>query len=55
MKLLYLLKNKPSTSTQEMIKHHKEKADIMIIDMRENKNYNEIIDQIFNNDKVIIC
>lgn len=36
-----------------MIENHKKKADVTVIDMRENKNYEEIIDKVFDNDKVI--
>ncbi|VAW56134.1 hypothetical protein MNBD_GAMMA07-417 [hydrothermal vent metagenome] len=53
MKLLYLLKKEPSASIVAMMKQHQEKAKITVIDMRENKNYAEIIDQVFNNDKII--
>lgn len=55
MKLLYILKKEPSSSFKHMIDSHKEKAEVTIIDMRENKNYEKIIDQVFSNDKIITC
>lgn len=53
MKLLYLLKKDPTPTISDMIESHKNKADVTIIDMRKNKNYAEIIDKVFENDKVI--
>jgi len=53
MKLLYIFKKEPSATINNMIESHKKKADVTIIDMRENKNYDEIIDKVFESDKVI--
>jgi len=53
MKLLYIIKKEPSPAIINMIESHKKQADVTIIDMRENKNYEEIIDKVFNSDKVI--
>ena len=53
MKLLYLLKKEPTETIEKTIETHKSKADVTVIDMRKNKNYAEIIDKIFENDKLI--
>jgi hypothetical protein len=53
MKLLYLLKKEPTISINNMIESHKNKEDVTIIDMRTNKNYAEIIEKVFANDKII--
>ena len=53
MKLLYILKKEPSPAITNMIESHKKKAEVTVIDMRENKNYAEIVDKMFVNDKVI--
>ena len=53
MKLLYLLKKEPTPIVNNMVENHKKKADVMVIDMRENKNYSDIIEKVFENDKVI--
>ena len=55
MKLLYIIKKEPSAAINIMIESHKKKADVAVIDMRKNKNYEEIIDKVFANDKVITC
>ena len=53
MKLLYLLKKEPTPSLNKIIESHKLSAEVTIIDMRENKDYQMIIDKIFENDKII--
>lgn len=53
MKLLYIFKKEPTPSVNNMIESHKKKAEVTIIDMRENKHYEDIIDKVFENDKVI--
>lgn len=55
MKLLYIFKKEPSAAINNMIESHKKKADVTIIDMRKNKNYEEIIEKAFENDRVITC
>ncbi len=55
MNILYLLKSKPNATTNEMIANHQESSQVTVIDLRENKNYEDIIDQVFKNDKVICC
>lgn len=53
MKLLYILKKEPSPTINNLIESHKTKADVTVIDMRNDKNYDDIIDKVFENDKVI--
>ena len=53
MKLLYLLKKEPTPSLYKIIESHKLNAEVTIIDMRENKNYQMIIDKVFKSDKII--
>jgi len=53
MKLLYILKKEPTSAVINMIESHKKKAEVTLVDMRENKNYEQIIDTVFANDKVI--
>jgi hypothetical protein len=53
MKLLYILKKEPTDTVNNMIESHIKKAEVTVIDMRENKNYEEIIDKVFENDKVV--
>lgn len=53
MKLLYIIKKEPKPGIAKMIEQHKITADVTVIDMRKNKNYDEIIENLFSNDKVI--
>jgi hypothetical protein len=53
MKILYIFKQEPVERINQLIEAHKKKADVSIIDMRENKNYVDIIDAVVANDKVI--
>ena len=55
MKLLYLLKKTAPPATQQMIDSHQKMADVTIINLYENKNYDDIIDKIAGSDKVITC
>jgi len=52
MKLLYIIKKEPTESITRMIESHKKSVDVSVIDMRKNKNYDEIIKKVFSNDKV---
>ena len=53
MKLLYILKKETTPKLDKMIASHKNKAEVTIIDMRENKDYETIIDKVFENNKII--
>lgn len=53
MKVLYILKKEPKDSVKNMLKSHKKMADVTVIDLKNNKNYTEIIDKVFDSDKVI--
>ena len=50
-----LLKKTTSSATQQMINSHQKMADVTIINLYENKNYDDIIDKIAGSDKVITC
>jgi hypothetical protein len=53
MKVLYLLKNEPDETGNKIIEEHKKSNEVTIININENKNYDEIVDAIASNDKVI--
>lgn len=53
MKVLYILKKEPATKVSDIITAHKKANDVTVIDIRSNKNYAEIIEAVFDNDKVI--
>ena len=53
MKVLYLLRNKADETGSKIIEEHKKSNEVTIININENKNYDEIVDAIASNDKVI--
>ena len=53
MKLLYIVKSEATETLSSMMESHKKDAEVTVINLRENKKYREIIQQVFANDKVI--
>ena len=53
MKILYLLISKLDATGNTILEEHKKSNDVTVIDINENKNYDEIVDAITSNDKVI--
>lgn len=53
MKVLCLLKQTPAASGAKIIETLKQNAEVTVVDMRTNKNYDEIIDLITSSDKVM--
>ena len=53
MNILYLLKNTPDDTGSKIIDEHKKSHKVTIININDNKNYDEIVDAIASSDKVI--
>jgi hypothetical protein len=54
MKILYILRQKKADDTvTKLIGEHKKTNQVTIININENKNYDEIVDLITSSDKVI--
>jgi hypothetical protein len=53
MKVLYLLKKEPDNTLETFFNVQRRSHDITVIDIRENKNYPDIIKLIENSDRVI--
>lgn len=53
MKVLYFIKADPGDTLKSIINEHKKTAEVTEVDIRSNKNYDEIIDLIDQSDKVI--
>jgi hypothetical protein len=53
MKILYLAKQDLDATAKKMVEVHKQGNDVTIVDIRQNKNYDQIVDLIFASDKVI--
>ncbi len=53
MKILYLLKQDPEPTLKAIMDSHKKTEDVEVIDLREDTDYEKIVDQIVSSDKVI--
>ncbi len=53
MKILYLLKQDLDATGKKILDMHKKSNGVTMVDIRENKNYDQIVDLIFSNEKVI--
>jgi hypothetical protein len=53
MKILYIQKQDLDATAKKIMEVHKKGNDVTIVNIRENKNYNQIVDLIFSSDKVI--
>lgn len=53
MKILYLIKQELDGTVKKIIDENKKKHDVTVVDIRKNKDYDNIIDLIALSDKVI--
>lgn len=53
MKILYLIKQEPDETLKKIMDVHKKGNEVTIVNLQENKKYDQIIDLIFSSDKVI--
>ncbi len=53
MKILYLVKQASDNTLNKFIEEHKKTNEVTIVNINENKNYDEIVDSITSSDKVI--
>ncbi len=53
MKILYLQQQDLSATAKKILEAHKKGNDVTVVNIRENKNYDQIVDLIFSSDKVI--
>jgi hypothetical protein len=54
MKILHILKSKPTELTKKIIEYQSRKHEVKVIDLTgDNISYENIIDEIFSRDKVI--
>jgi hypothetical protein len=54
MKILYIQKQGSLDATGKSIMEvHKKANEVTVVDIRQNKDYNKIVDLIFSSDKVI--
>jgi hypothetical protein len=53
MNILHLLTKKPNGLVEKIIEEHKKTFAVTVIDLRENKEYDKIVESIATADKVI--
>lgn len=53
MRILYLIKQDTDETARRIMDEHKKAHDVIIVDIRGNKDYDSIIDLIASSDKVI--
>jgi hypothetical protein len=53
MKILHIVKQDLSATEKKIVETHKKGNDVTVVDLKENKNYGQIVDLIFSSDKVI--
>jgi len=53
MNILYLLRNAPDDTVNNLIEEQKKFNEVSVININDNENYDEIVNAIFSNDKVI--
>ncbi len=53
MKILYLQQQDLSDTAKKIMDTQKKGNTVTVVDIRKNKNYNEIVDLIFSSDKII--
>ncbi|MDT8386029.1 MAG: hypothetical protein RQ736_00840 [Thiogranum sp.] len=53
MKVLYIIKQDIDATGQALIAQHQEHAEVSVVDIREHKNYDTLVEQVFRSDRVI--
>jgi hypothetical protein len=53
MKILYIQKQGLDATGEKIMEVHKKTNNVTVVDIRQNKDYNQIVDLIFSSDKVI--
>ncbi len=53
MKILYLIKQEPDETLKKIMEEQMKFNKVAVVNLKENKNYDQIVDLIFSHDKVI--
>ena len=53
MKMLYLITKETGDTVRKFMEENKKSNDVTVVDINENKNYDEIVDLIDSSDRVI--
>ena len=53
MNVLYIIKRDLDDTARRLIEQHRQQADVLVIDIRETRDYDAIVKRVFSSDKVI--
>lgn len=53
MKILYVVSNEPDTTGSAIIEAHRKSHEVTLFDLRSDKDYGKLVEQIEAHDKVI--
>ncbi|HXX57633.1 MAG TPA: hypothetical protein VEI96_06505 [Thermodesulfovibrionales bacterium] len=53
MKILYLLREEPDATGKKIIEEQKKSHEVTVLNLRENRNYDQIVDLIASHDRTI--
>lgn len=53
MKILYLMRQEPDETVRKIMAEHRKAHEVIVVDIREDKDYARIIDLIESSDKVV--
>lgn len=53
MKILHIQKKDLDATAKQILEAHKKSGDVTVVDIRQNKDYDKIVDLIFSSDKVV--
>lgn len=53
MKILHIQKQDLDATAKKVLEAHKKEHEVTIVNIKDNRNYDQIVDLIFANDKVV--
>ncbi len=53
MKILHIQKKDLNATEKQILESQKKNNDVTVVDIRQNKNFDQIVDLIFSSDKVV--
>ncbi len=53
MKILHIQKKELDATAKKILEEHKKGNEVTVINIQQNKNYDQLVDLIFSSDKVI--
>lgn len=53
MKILHIVKQDLDATAKKIVEMHKKGNDVTVVNLKENKDYAQIVDLIFSSDKVL--